>query len=266
MKAADHPLLQGELRLAGRLDERFFDLLAALSVTGSLQKAARAAGYSYKGAWLVLDAAAGLANEPLVDSATGGAGGGGSRLTPAGTLLLAAWRELQGRHRAFLHEQEAWLSTRPELHQLLKTAAMKTTARNQFSGHISAVRPGPSTWQVRLALPGGDPEISASLTAEAAEELAVSVGQQALALVKASEVVLVSDFAGYRLSARNQLAGTIARIERGAVSSLVSLTLPGGTTVMASVTNDAVDGLALTVGQPVTACFKAYAVMLAVRS
>ena len=266
MKATDHPLLQGELRLAGRLDERFFDLLAALALTGSLKKAARAAGYSYKGAWLVLDAAAALANEPLVDRATGGAGGGGSRLTPAGTALLAAWRELQGRHRGFLREQAAWLATRPELHQLLKTAAMKTTARNQFSGHISAVRPGPSTWQVRLALPGGDPEISASLTAEAAEDLAVSVGQQALALVKASEVVLVSDFAGYRLSARNQLAGTIARIERGAVSSLVGLTLPGGTTVTASVTNDAVDGLALTVGQPATACFKAYAVMLAVRS
>ena len=46
MSTQDHPLLQGELRLAGRLDGRFFDLLAALALTGSLQKAARAAGYS----------------------------------------------------------------------------------------------------------------------------------------------------------------------------------------------------------------------------
>lgn len=266
MNRADHPLLQGELRLAGRLDERFFDLLAALALTGSLQKAARAAGYSYKGAWLVLDAAAALAHEALVERATGGTGGGGSHLTAAGQALLAAWRELQGRHRAFLHEQEAWLASRPELHQLLKTAAMKTTARNQFSGRISAVQPGPSTWQVRVALAGGDPDISASLTAEAAAELGVAVGQEALALVKAAEIVLVSDFAGYRLSARNQLAGSIARIERGAVSSLVGLTLPGGTTVTASVTNDAVDALGLAVGQPATACFKAYAVMLAVRA
>ena len=36
MRGPDHPLLQGELRLAGRLDGRFFDLLAALSLTGSL--------------------------------------------------------------------------------------------------------------------------------------------------------------------------------------------------------------------------------------
>ena len=81
----------------------------------------------------------------------------------------------------------------------------------------------------------------------------------------ASEVVLVTDFAGYKLSARNQLAGTVSRVQRGAVSSLIGLTLPGGTAVTASVTNDAVDALGLAVGQPATACFKAYAVMLAVR-
>jgi len=264
--ANDHPLLHGELRLAGRLDGRFFDLLAALALTGSLQKAARVAGYSYKGAWLVLDAAALLTHAPLLERATGGHGGGGSRLTAEGQALLAAWRVLQSRHDAFLREQEAWLATQPALDALLKRMAMKTTARNQFTGRIQAVQPGPSTTLVRMSLAGGDPDISISLTTPAAEELEVAVGQEALALVKASEIVLVSDFAGYRLSARNQLAGTIARVERGAVSSLVGLTLPGGTSVTASVTNDAVDALGLAVGQPASACFKAYAVMLAVRA
>ncbi|HEY0201044.1 MAG TPA: TOBE domain-containing protein, partial [Burkholderiaceae bacterium] len=50
----------------------------------------------------------------------------------------------------------------------------------------------------------------------------------------------------------------------GAVSSLVVLTLPGGAHMTASVTNDAVDALALAVGQSATAVFKAYSVMLAV--
>lgn len=265
MSTQDHPLLQGELRLAGRLDGRFFDLLAALALTGSLQKAARVAGYSYKGAWLVLDAATLLTHTPLLERATGGLGGGGSRLTAEGQALLAAWRTLRARHDAFLHEQEAWLANQPALDALLKRMAMKTTARNQFTGTIQAVQPGPATTLVRMTLTGGDPDISISLTTPAAEELGVAVGQEALALVKASEIILVSDFAGYRLSARNQLAGTIARVERGAVSSLVGLTLPGGTTVTASVTNDAVDALGLVVGQQASACFKAYAVMLAVR-
>lgn len=141
---------------------------------------------------------------------------------------------------------------------------MKTTARNQFLGRVASVQADPSTTTVRVALDGGQ-AVTASLTSEAARELDVAPGQEALALVKSSEVVLVTDFGGYRLSARNQLAGTVSRVQRGAVSSLVALTLPGGAGVTASVTNDAVDALGLAVGQAATAVFKAYAVMLAVR-
>jgi molybdate transport system regulatory protein len=262
---ADTSLLHGELRLAGRLDGRFFELLRALEPTGSLHKAARAAGYSYKGAWLVLETAANLARSPLVETATGGRGGGGTRLTPAAQTLLAAWRQLQQRHAAFLHEQERWLLDQPELVPLLRRMAMKTTARNQFAGTIAAMHAGPATAQVTLALGAGQ-QITAAMTRAAFDSLRCRAGQEAIALVKASEVVLVTDFAGWRLSARNQLAGTIARVHKGAVSSLVGLVLPGGMTITASVTNDAVDALDLAVGQPATATFKAYAVMLAVPS
>jgi molybdate transport system regulatory protein len=140
---------------------------------------------------------------------------------------------------------------------------MKTTARNQFAGTLTHLHRGPATVQATLDVGSGQ-EIVASMTAAAAERLQLRIGQEAIALIKASEVVLVTDFAGYRLSARNQLAGTIARVQKGAVSSMIGLTLPGGATITASVTNDAVDALGLAVGQPATATFKAYAVMLAV--
>ena len=86
----DGALLSGELRIAGRLDARFFALLRALHDTGSINKAARTAGLSYKGAWLLLETACNLAHEPLLETATGGAGGGGTRLTPAALGLLQA--------------------------------------------------------------------------------------------------------------------------------------------------------------------------------
>ena len=139
---------------------------------------------------------------------------------------------------------------------------MKTTARNQFAGTIAAVESGPVTTQATLAIAGGH-EIVATLTTAAARKLGLAVGQEAIALIKSSAVVLVTDFAGYVLSARNQFAGTISRVERGAVSSLVVVTLPGGGNLAASVTNDAVDALGLAIGQAATAVFKAYAVMLA---
>ena len=141
---------------------------------------------------------------------------------------------------------------------------MKSTARNQFPCTVEGVESGPVTAQATLALPGGG-QITATMTAAAAQRLGLKAGQPAIALVKASAVVLVTDFEGYRLSARNQLAGTISRVDRGPVSALVALALPGGASVTASVTNDAVEQLGLAPGRPATAVFKAYAVMVAVK-
>jgi molybdate transport system regulatory protein len=250
-------LLQADLKLAGRLDARFFALLQALEDTGSINRAARTAGLSYKGAWLLLEAACNLATEPLLETSAGG-----TRLTDAARHLLHAWGALQDEHRDFLRLQEQRLAQLPALQGLLRRMSMKTTARNQFAGSVSAVELGPVSATVSIALAAGG-EITATMTSAAAKRLKLKKGKEALALVKASAVVLVSDFAGWQLSARNQLAGTVSRIDKGAVSSLVALTLPGGAVITASVTNEGVDALGLKVGAAATAVFKAYAVMVA---
>lgn len=255
-------LVSAELKLAGRLDARFFALLEALEATGSINKAARTTGLSYRGAWLLLETACNLANEPLLETATGGAGGGGTRLTAAARGLLEAWRVLHTEQREFLRIQEARLAQVPALSGLLRRMSMKTTARNQFAGTVKAVELGPVSASVTISLKSGE-DITATMTSAAASRLKLKKGKEAIALIKASAVVLVADFAGWQLSARNQLAGTVSRIERGAVSSLVVLTLPGGSTITASVTNEGVEALDLKVGGPATAVFKAYSVMVA---
>jgi molybdate transport system regulatory protein len=255
-------LISAELKLAGRLDARFFALLQAVADTGSIQRAARTAGYSYKGAWMVLEAAGNLAKEPLLQTLTGGAGGGGTRLTPAAHSLLQAWRGLQARHHEFLLEQETALSLDPALCGLLRRMSMKTSARNQFAGTVAAIQQGPVSAEVTVSLAAGG-DITATMTSAAATRLGLRPGQEALVLIKSSAIVLITDFAGWRLSARNQLAGTVSRIEKGAVSSLVVLTLPGGAAITASVTNEGVAALGLQVGLPATAVFKAYSVMVA---
>jgi molybdate transport system regulatory protein len=262
---ADGSLLSAELRLAGRLDSRFFALLDAVQRTGSINRAAATAGLSYKGAWLLLESACNLANEALLETATGGAGGGGTQLTDAARGLLEAWHALQSDHRDFLRAQEQRLSQQPALLGLLRRMSMKTSARNQFAGTVSAIDIGPVSAEVIIALKSGD-SITATLTSAAARRLKLKKGKEALALIKASAVVLVSDFAGWQLSARNQLAGTVSRIERGAVSSLVVLTLPGGAALTATLTNEGLEALGLKVGAPATAVFKAYAVMVATQA
>ncbi|WP_344063065.1 molybdopterin-binding protein [Microbacterium pumilum] len=66
-----------------------------------------------------------------------------------------------------------------------------------------------------------------------------------------------------RISARNQLKGTIVEVTKGATTAHVRIDI-GGSIVTASVTNAAVDDLGLEVGQPAYAVIKASDVMVAV--
>lgn len=60
-----------------------------------------------------------------------------------------------------------------------------------------------------------------------------------------------------KLSARNVLAGKVVDVKRGATTSNVKIQVAGGATITASITNEAVDELALKVGDAASAIVKA---------
>jgi molybdopterin-binding protein len=66
-----------------------------------------------------------------------------------------------------------------------------------------------------------------------------------------------------KISARNQLHGTITDITKGATTSHVLIDV-GGTILTASITNESVDELKLKKGQKATAVIKATDVMVAI--
>ncbi|UOA10287.1 molybdopterin-binding protein [Methylobacter sp. S3L5C] len=140
---------------------------------------------------------------------------------------------------------------------------MKTSARNQFSGTVSEVLIGAVNAEVHIGLKGGE-IIVASITKESAETLNIKTGTEAIALVKAPQIIIVTDFGGYRVSARNQLPGTVTLVKSGAVNTEIDIESTGGEQITATVTNDSVETLGLRKGQAVTAIFKAGAVILAV--
>ncbi|WP_201353525.1 TOBE domain-containing protein [Hydrogenimonas urashimensis] len=65
-----------------------------------------------------------------------------------------------------------------------------------------------------------------------------------------------------RISARNQLAGEVIRIKRGAVNAEVTLRLKGGHPLTATITNESLDELDISTGSRVYALFKANALIL----
>ena len=140
---------------------------------------------------------------------------------------------------------------------------MKISARNQFKGVVCGVIVGVVNVEVQVRLKGGE-ILVASITKESTEVLGINDGIEVIALVKAPQIIIATDLGGYRLSARNQLQGTVKKIIRGAVNSEIDIELNGGDLIASTVTNDSVENLGLTEGQTAIAIFKAGSVILAV--
>ncbi len=70
-------------------------MLEAIDRTGSISAAARAMGMSYRRAWLLVDVMNRSFRSAVVETAAGGQGGGGTRVTELGKDLLARYREIE---------------------------------------------------------------------------------------------------------------------------------------------------------------------------
>ncbi|HUA51993.1 MAG TPA: molybdopterin-binding protein [Candidatus Sulfotelmatobacter sp.] len=66
---------------------------------------------------------------------------------------------------------------------------MKLSARNQLKGKIVEVRKGQTTAHVRIEI-GSGVAIMASITNEAVDDLGLKVGDEAWAVIKASDVMV----------------------------------------------------------------------------
>jgi len=71
------------------------DLLEAIARTGSISAAARSMKMSYRRAWLLIDTMNQCFRNPVVDTATGGKGGGGARITAFGERVLRSYRAME---------------------------------------------------------------------------------------------------------------------------------------------------------------------------
>jgi molybdate transport system regulatory protein len=235
-------------------------LLEAVGAHGSITAAARAVGMSYKGAWDAIEAMNNLAGAALVDRTSGGKGGGGTRLTARGIEVVAAFRTVERAHREFV----ASLGQRaPADMQLIRRLNMKTSARNQFAGTVQALVRGAVYDEVRLLLASGA-ELVAAITRESTDALELRPGAQAVALVPAGAIILIAGDDRARYSARNRMAGTIVRLQPGAVHTEVVLELGHGQTLAAIITNDSRAALDLDTGGTAAGIFKASAVTLCV--
>jgi len=238
-------------------------LLEMIDTLGSITKAAKAVGISYKTAWDTMDAINNLSDKPLFVRTAGGKSGGGTRLTDEGREVIRKYRVIEEEHSRFLADISKRVGSAQELYAFIKRISMKVSARNIFSGTIAKLTKGAVNSEVVLSLRGGDTLVSI-VTNESVESLGLQEGSDVYAIIKSSSVLLGKDLEINRISTGNILQGRIVKVTDGAVNTEVTLELSGGSTISAVITCESAHRLSLREGERVCAVIKASDVILGV--
>ncbi|MBW2099007.1 MAG: LysR family transcriptional regulator [Deltaproteobacteria bacterium] len=84
-------------------------LLERISEFGSISKAAKSMGMSYRHAWELVDSINRQARRPLVETSVGGKKGGGAKLTEAGKEAVEGFWNIYEKFKRFLNKEGASL-------------------------------------------------------------------------------------------------------------------------------------------------------------
>ena len=139
---------------------------------------------------------------------------------------------------------------------------MCISARNQLNVEISEVRTGAVNSLIAGKIAGGE-VLKATVTVDSEKSLDLKVGKQAIFLFKASSVI-GSKNNHIKLSATNQIKGVVSEIKDGAVNAEVIIDA-NGSKISAVITKESVNGMALKVGDDVTAIIKATQIIVGVK-
>ncbi len=80
-------------------------LLERIKQYGSISEAAKSMDMSYRHAWELVDSMNHQSRRPLVETATGGKGGGGARLTEAGERAIGSFWNFHNNFKKFLKQE-----------------------------------------------------------------------------------------------------------------------------------------------------------------
>ena len=217
-------------------------LLQHIAEQGSITAAAKSAGISYKAAWDAIDELNNLAQTPLVERSIGGKGGGGAQLSVAGERVLRLYQRLQA-----LQSQVLDAAENADDLDLLGRLMLRTSARNQLHGTVTAIHGRGHNDLIELELPGGL-TLQAQITRDSTRRLELAIGSPAVALIKAGWLQLIAATQAPGPE-HNHLHGQIEQIlhtEDG--PSEVRISLPSGQTLCALTEPQHLEALSLVAG------------------
>ncbi|MFL1390342.1 TOBE domain-containing protein [Pseudomonas tritici] len=231
-------------------------LLAHIAEQGSITRAAKSAGLSYKAAWDAIDELNNLAQKPLVERSVGGKGGGGAKLTAEGERVLRLYQRLQVLQAEVLGSDEAASDF-----NLLGRLMLRTSARNQLHGQVVAIEHHGRNDLVRLQLAGGL-TLDAQITHDSTQRLELETGVEVVALIKAGWLELLAP-EGSATTGHNCMSGTVdAILNADDGPSEVRIVLPNGQVLCALAQPDVLNAIGAGRGQAIQVQFAPSNVLL----
>jgi molybdate transport system regulatory protein len=209
-------------------------LLRQIDQMENLTKAAKLAGYSYKGAWDSIQQMSELSGGTLLERHAGGKGGGRTKLTERGKQLLKNFSLIQTEHQRFIARLDKLANGLSADYAALAEIPMKTSARNQFAGVIASINQGPVHDEINIRL-HEDLHLTASITHESSRELQLEIGAKVFALIKASMVQVATEDCNE--SSVNYFSGITKKIITGKNYSEIILSLEEGIEIVATIPN-----------------------------
>lgn len=213
-------------------ENQLLQLLLTIHGYGAIADIADELEWSEQQVWEGIANLNNLASELLVLCPHGLLLGGGVQLTEAGESLVRNYRQYQRAQQAFFTQLQEMLSNPPKTLAQLRRLSLSSSARNQLCGVIGEIRFGERYDEVEMILSGQE-RITAQLTHTSLLALGLHVGKQAIALIKASWIIVTPIQHAFRFSTSNQLHGTIQRIINHALEREIAIQLDGGNVIYA---------------------------------
>jgi molybdate transport system regulatory protein len=236
-------------------------LLKKIEETGSLSRAAKAVGLSYKSAWDTVDSLNNLAEKPLVAKITGGRAGGGSALTDYGREIIGNYRVLESEYKSLTGNKKAFLDG-VDLARTLDRFAFRISARNQFLGAVRQVSVGLVNSEVVVSI-GAGMDLTVLLMREGVNALGLKEGMAVIAFFKATAPILAAGTEPPKTSVKNCLPGKVTEIRKGRVNAEVKLDLGEGRILAAAVSLNCLSDMEIRKGRHLFAIVPSSQILIA---
>jgi molybdate transport system regulatory protein len=155
------------------------ELLQKIQEAGTLSGAAEMLDMSYRQAWGIIKKIEKRIGKLLLHTRKGGRyGGGGAELTSTGRELIRSFMKIRNVFDAISEDELSW-----------EGLSLKISARNRIEGEVVSVKKGDvaATVKIKVDIPC---IITSFITREAVDDLGLKAGDRAIAVVKATEVMV----------------------------------------------------------------------------